>query len=147
MSEESSGHTLDDKALDALLERPLTELSTNELMALKAAFAARKIWIYNSAGTEQMLLAFLAGNLGSPFLQALSQRAANGVADMSKKVTIAVRKHVKRNGHSDSTPQVELPENMSDETWLKLFDLVENGELYGKVLRWDEKVRAWRADD
>ncbi|HUN34166.1 MAG TPA: hypothetical protein VMU95_19360 [Trebonia sp.] len=137
---------LDDDALNALLGRPLAELSFDELMAIKHAYAARGIRIYNSASVEQMILAFLAGNLGAPFLQALSQRAANSVADVSKQVTGAVQKHVKRKGRSGDTPRIELPGNMTDEAWLALFDVVQAGELNGKVLRWDEKATAWRAD-
>lgn len=137
---------MDDDALDALLNRPFTELTVAELMAVKDACAERGIRIYNNASIEQMILAFLAGNIGAPFLQALSQRAANSVADMSKQVTDAVRKHVKRKGHPDDTPRIELPDNMTDEAWLALFDMVEANELRGKVLRWDAKANAWRSD-
>jgi hypothetical protein len=138
---------LDGDALNALLDRPFTELSVDELMAIKHAYAARGIRIYNGASAEQMILAFLAGNLGTPFLQALSQRAANGVADMSKQVTSAVRKHLKRKGRPADTIRIELPGNMTDEAWLTLFDMVTTGELSGKiVVRWDEKAMAWRTD-
>jgi hypothetical protein len=89
----------------------------------------------------------LAGNLGPPFLQALSQRAANSVADRSKQVTDAVRKHVKRKGRPGDTPRIELPDNMTDEVWLALFEMVEATELRGKVLRWDSSASAWRSDD
>jgi len=115
-------------------------------MAMKAAYEARGIRIVNSASVEQMILAFLAGNLGTPFLQALSQRAANSVADLSKQVTDAVRKHVKRKGRPDDTPRIELPDNMTDEAWLALFEMVKTDELRGKVLRWDEKAMVWRPD-
>jgi hypothetical protein len=138
---------LDDDAMNAVLERPFTELTVDELMALKAAYAARGARIVNSANVEQMILAFLAGNLGTPFLQALSQRAANSVADMSKQVTDAVRKHLKRKGHTDATLRIEIPGRMTDEAWLALFEMVEADELRGRVLRWDEKAVARRADD
>lgn len=137
---------MDDDALDALLNRPFTELTVDELMAVKDAYTERGIRIYNNASIEQMILAFLAGNIGAPFLQALSQRAANSVADMSKQVTDAVRKHVKPKGHPDDTPRIELPDNMTDEAWLALFEMVEANELRGKVLRWDAKANAWRSD-
>jgi len=146
MTDESPGSTLDDDALRALLDRPFTELTVDELMAMKAAYEARGIRIVNSASVEQMILAFLAGNLGTPFLQALSQRAANSVADLSKQVTDAVRKHVKRKGRPDDTPRIELPDNMTDEAWLALFEMVKTDELRGKVLRWDEKAMVWRPD-
>jgi hypothetical protein len=149
IADESPRVALDDDALNALLDRPFTQLTVDELMAIKDAYAARGIRIYNNnASIEQMILAFLAGNLGAPFLQALSQRAANSVADMSKQVTDAVRKHVKRKGHPDDTPRIELPDNMTDEAWLALFEMVEANELRGKVkvLRWDAKAMAWRPD-
>ena len=146
MTDDPAATVLDDDALNALLERPFTELSADELMAMKAAYAARGIRIYNSAGIAPMILAFLAGNLGTPFLQALSQRAANSVADMSKQVTDAVREHLRRTGRPGNPPRIELPDNMTDEAWLALFDLVNASELRGKVVRWDEKAMAWRAD-
>ena len=146
MTDESPGITLDDDALNALLERPFTELSVDDLMAIKAAYAARGTRIYNSASIEQMILAFLAGNLGAPFLQTLSQRAANSVADMSKQVTGAVRKHLKRKGRPDDIPRIELPDNMTDEAWLALYEMVEAKELRGKILRWDDDAMAWRSD-
>jgi hypothetical protein len=137
---------LDDDALNALLDRPFTELTVDELLAIKDVYAARGIRIVNNASLEQLIFAFLAGNLGTPFLQALSQRAANSVADMSKRVTDAVREHLKRKGHLDDTPRIELPDNMTDEAWLALFEMVEANELRGKVLRWDAKAMAWRPD-
>ena len=72
MNEDSPDDPLDDDALKALLERPFTELSFDELMAMKAAYAARGIQIHNSASFEQLVLAFLAGNVAVPFVQALS---------------------------------------------------------------------------
>ena len=66
MNEDSPDTVLDDDALNALLERPFTELSVDELMAMKAAYAARGIRIDNSASIEQLVLAFLAGNVGVP---------------------------------------------------------------------------------
>ena len=148
MNEDSPDTVLDDDALNALLERPFTELSVDELMAMKAAYAARGIRIDNSASLEQVVLAFLAGNVGPPFLQALSQRAANSVVDRSKQVTDAVRKHVKRKGRPGDTPLIALPDNMTDEAWLALFEMVEADELRGKkVVRWDSSASAWRHDD
>jgi hypothetical protein len=146
MNEDSPDTVLDDDELNALLERPFTELSVDELMAMKAAYAARGIRIDNSATIEQLVLAFLAGNVGVPFVQTLSQRAANSVADLSKQVTDAVRKHVNRKGRPGDTPLIELPDNPTDEAWLALFEMVEANELRGKVLRWDSSASAWRPD-
>jgi hypothetical protein len=54
-------HTNDERAADdaltARLDRPLTELTVDELMALKAEYEARGIAIYNSASTDLLLLA------------------------------------------------------------------------------------------
>lgn len=146
MNEDSPDDPLDDDALKALLERPFTELSFDELMAMKAAYAARGIQIHNSASFEQLVLAFLAGNVAVPFVQALSQRAASSVADLSKQVTDAVRKHVNRRGRPGDTPLIELPDNPTDEAWLALFEMVKADELRGKVLRWDSSASAWRPD-
>lgn len=146
MKDESPGVTLDDDALCVLLDRPFAELTVDELMAMKAAYEARGIRIVNGASFEQMILAFLAGNLGTPFLQALSQRAANSVADRSKQVTDAVRKHIKRKGRHDDISRIELPDNMTDEAWLALFEVVNADKLHGKVLRWDADAMVWRAD-
>ena len=146
MTDEPPRATLDDDTLRVLLDRPLTELTMGELMAIRDAYAARGILFYNSASIEHLILAYLAGNLGPPFLQTLSQRAANGVADMSKQVTHAIRKHIKRTGRRDDTPWIALPDNMTDEAWLALFEMVNANELRGRVLRWDEKARVWRPD-
>lgn len=147
MTEDPPDTVLDDDALNALLERPFTELSVDELMAMKAAYEAHGIRFYNSANIGSLVLAFLAGNVATPFVQTLSQRAANSVVDVSKQVTDALREWAKRTGHPGSAPRVELPDNMTDEAWLALFDLVKTSELRGKVVRWDEKAMAWRPDD
>jgi hypothetical protein len=135
---------LSNDEIRALLDRP--HLAREEWKAIKDAFAARGIQLYNSATAEQMILAFLAGNVGVPFIQALSQMAANNVADWSKQVTAAVREHLKRKGRPDDAPWIALPDNMTDEAWLALFELVEADELHGKVLRWNEKTMTWQAD-
>jgi hypothetical protein len=141
MKEHPPDTVLDDDELSALQARPLTDLSVDELMAMKAAYAARGVRVVNSASAEQMILAFLAGNLGTPFLQALSQRAANNVADWSKHVTDAVRKHAKRKGRSGDTPWVALPDKVTDDALLALFELVQADKLHGKVAWWD--AGAW----
>ena len=150
MTEDSPDTVLDDDALNALLERPLTELSVDELMAMKAAYAARGTPICNSVSTDQVILAFLALNVCQPFLQTLSQRAANAVADLPGQVARVIRKHVKRQGQPDeihmsledgAIPWIALTANMTDEAWLALFEMdIMAEELRGKVLRWDEKA-------
>ena len=39
-----------------MLDRPFTELTVDELMALKAEFEARGIYFYNGASPEQLVL-------------------------------------------------------------------------------------------
>jgi len=138
---------LTDDELSEVTARPFTELTVNELMDMKDAYAARGSRVYNSATVETIILAFLAGKIGVPFIQTLAQRAANGVADWSKDATAAVLKQLKRKGRSDDTPWIALPDHMTDEAWLALFELVETGELHGKVVRWDENAVTWRADN
>jgi hypothetical protein len=147
MKDGPPGTVLDDDALNALLDRPFTEWTVDDAMAMKAAYAARGIQIVNGASAEQLILAFLAGNVGVPFLQTLSQRAANSVADWSKQVTDAVRKHFKRTGLPGDAPRIELPDNMTDDAWLALFETVKANELHGKVVRWEDKAMVWRPDD
>ena len=67
------------RAVDPLadrLDRPLTELTVDELMAFKDEFAKRGVKFYNRASLEQMVLAYLLGNFSTAFIQALGQRAA-----------------------------------------------------------------------
>lgn len=93
-----------------------------------------------------MLLAFFAAKVGVPFVQTLSQRAANSVADWSKEVTNAVHKHLTRKGLHQDTPLISLPDKMTDEAWLVLFEMVNANELHGKV-HWDETAKTWRAEE
>ena len=146
MNEESPDPVLDDDALNALRTRPFTELSVDELMAMKAAYAARGIPVYNGITFEQAVIAFFAGNVGVPFVQTLSQRAANSLADLSKQVTNAVRQHLMRKGRPDDTLRIALPDSMTDEAWLALFEIVNAEEVRGKALRWDDDAKEWRPD-
>jgi hypothetical protein len=138
---------VDDDMLKELLDRPFDQLTADDWMAIKEAFSERGIYVYNSASLDSMILGFLAGNIAGPFLQALSQRAANSVADSSKQVTDAVRKYFQRRGHPEDTPRIELPDSMTDEAWLALYKMVQANELRdkGKVLRWDADAMVWRS--
>ncbi len=49
--------------LAARLDRPLTEMTVDELMALKAEFEARGILVYNSPSPEQALASRGSGHL------------------------------------------------------------------------------------
>ena len=56
MTEDSPDTLLDDDEMRALLDRPFSELSADELMTLKDACAARGIRIYNSLQATDVLL-------------------------------------------------------------------------------------------
>jgi hypothetical protein len=156
MTGESPRDALDDDAMNALLDRPLTELTVDELMALKAACEARGFRVYNSASPEQVVLAFMAGNFCSAFFQALGQRAANGAAGLPKQASDLVRKRLKRKGmpdelhisaEGDATATIVITARTPDEARLALLDLDVTAEgMRGKTLRWDDKAMAWHAD-
>lgn len=92
MTEDSPDTVLDDDALNALLERPLTELSVDELMAMKAAYAARGIRIYNSVPWEVVAALMAAATVYSKaFLETLAKHHADALND-------AVRTRIRKNG-------------------------------------------------
>jgi len=144
--------------LAAGLDRPLTELTVDELMALKDEFEKRGVRVYNRATPEQIALAFALGNFSSAFIQALGQRAADGAANLPKRVSDLVRKRVRQKGTPDeyrigvgdgSTAWIAITADTPDEARLALLDLDPTAdELRGKDLRWDDSALAWRpADD
>jgi hypothetical protein len=152
MTDESLGHTLDDDALSALLERPLTDLSTDELMALKDAYAARGIRIYNSVPWEVAApLMALAAVYAKTFVETLAKHHADAVNDA---VDTRIRKKGKTRelliGPEDGSAAILIITNETpDEARLALLDLdVTAEEVRGKALRWDDDAVAWRrADD
>lgn len=142
--------------LDATLDRPFTEMTVDELMARKAEFEARGIRIYNGASPEQVILALMAGNFCSAFLQALGQRAGNNVANLPKQASDLVRKHVKRGGRDEyhisardeATATIVITTGTPDDAWLALSEVdVTAPEVRGKRLRWDNDAMVWRADN
>ena len=148
------------KAIDPLadmLDRPLTELTVDELMTLKSELESRGIRIYNSAIPEQMVLAFMVGNFSSAFIQALGQRAAGGAAKLPRRVADLACKYVRKKGRPDevrigvdggSAATVIITAKTPDEARLALLDLdVTAPELRGKELRWDPTTAAWRPSE
>ena len=142
--------------LDAILDRPFTEMTVDELMALKAELEARGIRIYNAATPEQVILAFMAGNFCSAFLQTLGQRAGNSVANLPKQASDLIRKHVKRGGRDEyhisardeATATVVITMDTPDAAWLALPEVdVTAPEVRGKRLRWDNDAMVWRTDN
>ncbi len=152
MNEDSPDTVLDDDALNALLERPFTELSVDELMAMKAAYAARGIRIYNSLPPEVWVplgaASLYAHFYLKSFMETLGQRHAEAVTDPAR-IGKKVKKTEAKVDLPGGEPMVFLAEGMSEEAWLALVDLDETADdLRGKMLRWDSSAAAWRpADD
>jgi len=137
--------------LAARLNRPLTELTVDELMALKDEFEARGVWVYNSITPEQLALVAAVSIYSKAFLEALAKRHADAVADL-------VRKRFRKNGKDteleigldgDTAAKIVVTADTPDEARLALLDLdVTADDLRGKLLRWDGSASAWRpADD
>lgn len=144
------------KAVDPLaarLDRPLTELTVDELMALKDEFEKRGIRIYNRASLTPELWALLglAAIYAKTFVETLAKRHADALEDL---IETRLRKNGKKTeaeiGADDgSTAKVVVTADMPDEARLALLDLdVTADELRGKLLRWDGSASTWRpADD
>jgi hypothetical protein len=142
--------------LAAMLDRPLTEMTVDELMALKAELEARGVRVYNSATPEQIVLAFALGNFSTAFIQALGQHAADGAARLPKRVGDLVRTRVRRMDKPEearigvddgSAATIAITADTPDEARLALLDLdVTDNAVRGKVLRWDGDTSAWRPD-
>ena len=138
-----------------MLDRPLTELTVDELMVLKAEFESRGIWICNSVAPEEMVLAFIVGNFSAAFIQALGQRAPGGAAELPKRAADLIYKRVRKKGRPDecrigvdggSAATIVITANTPDEARLALLDLdVTAPELRGKELSWDPANAEWRA--
>lgn len=149
MTNEPPGVTLDDDAMHALLDRPLTELTVDELMALKAAYAARGYRIVNSVPWEVVALVAGAALYSKTFMETLARHNAEWLIS-------AVRDRIRKNG--EATELVVGPENNEaatlvftvgtpDEARLALLDLdVTAEDVRGKTLRWDDQVKEWIPD-
>lgn len=103
--------------------------------------------------TVEMVLAFMAGNFATAFIQALGQRAGSSAANLPRKAGDLVRKYVRRKGEDEvhisaqdiSTTTVVITPSTPDEARLALLDVdVTAPELHGKELRWDEATGMWR---
>jgi len=140
---------LDDDTLNALLERPFTELSLDELMALKDAYAARGIRIYNSVPWEVVApLVAATGIYSKTFLETLAKHNAEALLD-------AVHARVIKNkkgktiafltaADGDEIAKFVVTGDLSDQARLALLDLeVVTEALRGKILRWDDDAKVW----
>jgi hypothetical protein len=151
VTDESLGVTLDDDALRALLDRPFTELTTDGLMALNAAYAARGFRIVNSVIWEVIAPLMAATTIYSKaFLETLGKHNAGALTD-------AVRTRIRENGKTrellvgpedGAAATLVITASTPDEARLALLDLdVTAEDVRGKLLRWDEEAMAWRPGD
>src|ERR1700691_2485440 len=112
MSEGSPDAVPHDDALNALLERPVTELSVDELMAMNAAYAARGVRIYNSVPWEVVAPLMVAvGIYSKAFLETLGKHDAE-----------ALRTRIRKNGEprealvgTDATATIVVTASTPDE--------------------------------
>ena len=133
------------------LDRPLAELTVDELMALKDEFEERGIWVYNSLPPELWALLGLAAIYAKTFVETLAKRHADALEDL---IETRLRKNGKKTeaeiGADDgSTAKIVVTADMPDEARLALVDLdVTDDAVRGKLLRWDGSASEWRpADD
>jgi hypothetical protein len=135
--------------LAAMLDRPLTEMTVDELMAIKAEFAKHGVRVYNSLPPEVWVFLGLAAIYSKAFLEALARRHADALADL-------VRTRFRKNGKTTelsisvdggASAVVVVTGDLPDEARLALLDLdLMADEMRGKELRWDDDTSAWRPD-
>jgi len=144
MTEDSPGTVLDDDALRALLDRPFTELSVDELMALKDAYAVRGIRIVNGLQPADVVFVAAATSYVTMFTQTLAKHHAEALIE-------AVRTHFRRKGKTlelvvgtgDDAAALVVTGDLPDEAKLAMLDV----DVTSEVLRWDQNAIAWRPDD
>lgn len=147
MTDESPVVPLDDDALRALQARPFTELTVDELMAMKAAYAARGFRIVNSVPWDVVALMAGAAVYAKAFLETLGKHNADWLGD-------AVRTRVRKNGEKrevlvgpedGAAATIVISEDTPDEARLAVLDLdVTAPDLRGKELHWDRAAGKWR---
>jgi hypothetical protein len=150
-ADESASVSLDDDdVLSALLDRPFTELTTDELMAIKATFRAHYIWFYNAVPWASVApLVAVVAIYSKAFLETLAKHHADAFSD-------AVKARIRARGpnrelvvgpEDGSAARIVITTETPDEARLALLDLdVTSDESRGKFLRWNEDAKAWRAD-
>ena len=149
MTDESPGLTLDDDALRALLDRPFTELTVDELMALKAGYEARGIRIVNRVPWEVVAPVLTGAAIYSKaFLETLAKQNAEALIN-------AVRTRVRKDGKTiaflvradgDAVAKFVVVGDLPDAARVELRNLdVVVEALRGKILRWDDDAMVWRA--
>ena len=150
MTDESPGVTPDDDALRGLLDRPLTELTPDELVALMGGYAAAGESLSHHDSSVALDLWVLTGTAVyfKAFLETLAKHNAEALID-------AVRTRIRKNGKTrealvgpedGSAATLVVTSKTPDEARLAVLDLdVTAEEVRGKVLRWDDDAMAWRA--
>jgi hypothetical protein len=140
--------------LAARLDRPLTELTVDELIALKAEFNKRGFLVYNSlwhlSTPELVALVTPVAIYSKAFLETLAKHHADAVADL-------LRRSFRKNGTTteveigldgDASANIVVTADMPDEARLALLDLdVTDDAVRGRTLRWDSSASAWRPTD
>ena len=152
MTDEQAGvkpRTVD--PLAPVLDRPLTEMTVGELMALKDEFAKRGIHIYNSLNPELLALLAAASAAAAIYTKALMEtlgrRSGEALADLIRirKDGTTTEAHIGPPG--DEWPKVVLTSGMPDEAWLAMFDIdIADDAVRAKELCWDSSASAWRPD-
>lgn len=121
--------------MTALLDRPLTELTVGELMALKAEFAARGIAIYNSVSPEMVFLIGLGIIYSKAFMETLGKNHAEAPSE-------AVRTQLRKKGETRellvgpddaAAATLVITSDTPDEARLAVLDLASNARLPGRV--------------
>jgi hypothetical protein len=133
--------------LAARLDRPLTELTVDELMELKAEFEARGIRVYNGASPEQLALLAGIAIYSKAFLETLAKHNAEALIE-------AVRARFRKNGKATellvgpgdgAAATLVITSDTPDQARLAVLDLdVTAEDVRGQFLRWDAEAETWR---
>jgi hypothetical protein len=152
MTDESEAEGAQPTAEDALvtgLDRPFTEMTVDELMALKAEYEARGISIYNSLSASELVLVGLALAYSKTFVETLAKNNADWLSDA---VGFRYRKSGKGRevligADNGAAATLVITSDTPDEARLALLDLdVTADDLRGRNLRWDSQSKTWRPD-
>jgi hypothetical protein len=150
----------DEPTHDSTVDAPKYVPLSSEVIADQSWQSLPDHWMHFPVNPEMLVLGFAAGNFSSAFLQALGERTAGGVAELSKTgmkklIKRLSPKRVRREGQPDeyhiglgggATATIVVTENTPDEARLALLDLdVTAEEVRGKELRWDKAAEEWRA--
>ena len=134
-------------ALVSWLDRPLAELTVDELMALKAEYEARGITFYNSLSPADLILVGMTFTYSKAFLETLAKNHADW---LSETVRTRFRESSKTKEaligpDNGAAATLVLCSDTPDEARLALLDLdVTAEDVRGRYLRWDAETQTWR---